>query len=77
MIDWTGTYIITYNIIFGMKKGLTWVPRHSLKTSQGGGGGTPSILPLDPPLGFFLSSMAFSIYEVVPSHARETSARSV
>ena len=21
MIDWTGTYIITYNIIFGMRKG--------------------------------------------------------
>ena len=41
MIDWTGTYIITYNIIFGMKKGLTWVPRHSLKTSQGGGGVEP------------------------------------
>ena len=50
----------------------------SLKTSQGrGGGATPSILPLDPPLGFLLSSMAFSVYKVVPSHARESSARSV
>ena len=50
----------------------------SLKTSQGGGGGVaiPSILPLFLPLGFFLSSMAFSVYEVVPSHVRETSARS-
>ena len=27
MIVWTGSYIITYNIIFGMKKGLTWLAR--------------------------------------------------
>ena len=44
MIDWTGTYIITYNIIFGMKKGYTWVA--SLKTSQRGG-----CNPLNPPPG--------------------------
>ena len=35
IIDWTGTYIITYNTIFGMKKGWTWVTR------QGGGGVQP------------------------------------
>ena len=27
LIDWTGTYIITHNIIFGMKKGQAWVAR--------------------------------------------------
>ena len=39
MIDWTGTYIITY-IIFGMKKGLTLVARQKVwKLPKGGGGG--------------------------------------
>ena len=43
MIDWTGTYIITY-IIFGMKKGETWVTRQVWKLPKGGVA-TPSTLP--------------------------------
>ena len=45
MIDWTGTYIITYNIILGMKKGSTWVARQVWLTSQKGGGGLQPPLP--------------------------------
>ena len=43
MIDWTGTYIITY-ILFGMKKGETWVTRQVWKLPKGGVA-TPSTLP--------------------------------
>ena len=46
MIDWTGTYIITYDIIFSMKKGLTWVARQVWKLPKEGG-----CNPLNPPLG--------------------------
>ena len=41
MIDWAGTYIITYSIIFGMKKGYTRVTRQVPK------GEPPPPLPPD------------------------------
>ena len=50
LIDWTGTYMITHNIIFGMKKGQTWVARQVRKLPKGGIATLPFPPTLDPPL---------------------------
>ena len=43
LIDWTGTYIINHNIIFGMKKGYTWVARQVRKLPNWASQPSPSI----------------------------------